>query len=127
MSQQMVINIEGDSDLCILRVSGRIASGANDDYLQSNLRQIKAMHCRNILVDIRELHSVGSSGLGFFVDLHIYVTRNGNGRLVLVGPSPHVQEVLTLTRLSTVIPTVADIPSGMAFLAPGSKSAVSGI
>ena len=75
------------------------------------------------MLDIRELHSVGSSGIGFFVDLYTSVLKNGTGRLVLSAPSPYVQEVLDLTGLSTIIPIVSDLAAAQAFLAPTSKSA----
>jgi anti-anti-sigma factor len=122
----MVIEIERDDNICILRISGRLATGLDDEYLVAKAREVKAMGCSNVLLDIRELHSVGSSGIGFFVDLYTSVLKNGTGRLVLAAPSPYVQEVLDLTGLSRIIPIVGDIAAAREFLAPTSKGAVSG-
>ena len=119
----MVIEIERDNNTCVLRISGRLATGMDDEYLLVKTREIKAMGCTNVLIDIRELHSVGSSGIGFFVDLYTSVLKNGTGRLVLSAPSPYVQEVLDLTGLSTIIPIVSDLAAARAFLAPTSKGA----
>jgi anti-anti-sigma factor len=119
MSSQLLIETEQNGDVCTVRISGRMASGSNEDYLTSKAREIAAMSCRHMLVDVRELHSTGSSGLGFLLDLHTHVTRNKNGRMVLVGPQRHVEDVLAITRLSTVIPIAADIDSALAFLASG--------
>ena len=121
----MVIEIERDNNTCILRISGRLATGMDDEYLVAKAREIKAMGCPNVLLDIRELHSVGSSGIGFFVDLYTSVLKNGTGRLVLSAPSTYVQEVLDLTGLSKIIPIVSDLAAARAFLAPTSKRAVS--
>jgi anti-anti-sigma factor len=122
----MVIEIERDGNTCTLRISGRLATGMDDEYLMAKAREIKAMACSNVLLDIRELHSVGSTGIGFFVDLYTSVLKNGTGRLVLAAPSPYVQEVLDLTGLSKIIPMVSDLEAARAFLAPTSKGAVSG-
>ena len=121
----MVIEIKREDNTCILRISGRLATGTDDEYLMVKAREIKAMGCPNVLLDIRELHSVGSSGIGFFVDLYTSVLKNGTGRLVLAAPSAYVQEVLDLTGLSKIIPIVSDLAAARAFLAPTSKSAVS--
>lgn len=118
----MVIEIERENNTCILRISGRLATGMDDEYLVAKAREIKAMGCPNVLLDIRELHSVGSSGIGFFVDLYTSVLKNGTGRLVLAAPSPYVQEVLDLTGLSKIIPIVSDVAAARAFLAPTAKS-----
>src|SRR5579863_1016576 len=105
----MVFETEQRGDVCVIRISGRLASGADADYLQVKAREIKTLGCRKLVADIRELGSIGSAGLGFFVDLYTSTTKNSTGRFVLAGPSPRVLEVLALTRLNTVIPIVADI------------------
>jgi anti-anti-sigma factor len=84
---------------------------------------VKALGCPNVLLDIRELHSVGSSGIGFFVDLYASVRKHGSGHLVLAAPSPYVTEVLDLTGLSRIIPIVADMAAARAFLAPTIRGA----
>jgi anti-anti-sigma factor len=119
----MVIEIQRDNNTCVLRISGRLATGMDDEYLVAKAREIKALACPNVLLDIRELHSVGSSGIGFFVDLYTSVLKNGTGRLVLAAPPPYVQEVLDLTGLSKIIPIVGDLAAARAFLAPTSKGA----
>jgi anti-anti-sigma factor len=123
MSSRLVIEVEEDNDVCVLRLSGRVATGADDEYLRAKNREIKGSSCRNLLLDIRELHWIGSSGIAFFVDLYTSWTRKDGGRMVLAGPMPHVQEVLVLTRLSTIIPTAANLDDAIAFLKSGSRSA----
>jgi len=115
--RQMVFEIEQRDDICVVRISGRLATGADADYLQMKAREIKSLGCRNLIADIGELDSVGSAGLGFFVDLYTSTTRNSNGRFALAAPSPRVLEVLALTRLSTIIPIVEDLSAGLAYCA----------
>jgi anti-anti-sigma factor len=123
----MVIELERDNDICIIRISGRLATGMDDEYLAAKSREVKGMGCPNILVDIHELHSVGSSGIGFIVDLHTSALKAGTGRLVLTTPSPYVKEVLDLTGLSKIIPVAADVAAARVFLSRGSRSAVGGL
>jgi anti-anti-sigma factor len=120
--QPVIIDIRQDKEICTVRISGRLATGAHDELLQARAREIKGLGCGNLLLDIRDLRSVGSSGIGFFVDLYASMRTNG-GNLVLAGPSPHVQRVLALTRVSTIIPTVADLAAAMAFLTPRARNA----
>jgi len=113
----MIFEIEQRYDICLLRISGRLASGADADYLQMKAREIKSLGYPKLIADISELDSIGSAGLGFFVDLYTSTTKNTSGRFVLAGPSPRVLEVLALTRLSTIIPIVEDLAAGLAYCA----------
>jgi len=109
------IEIERRDHICIVRISGRLATGADDRYMQEKVKEIKSLGCRMILADVRELDSTGSTGIGFFVDLHTSVTKNSVGSFVLVGTSPRVFNVLDLTRLNKIIPTAPDLAAGLAF------------
>jgi anti-anti-sigma factor len=112
----MLIELEYQDDVCILRIKGRLITGIDPDYLRARAAEIKSQSCNKVLADLRELLSIGSTGLGFLVGLYTSVTKSPGGRFVLVGASPRVREVLDLTRLNTVIPLVADIASGLAVL-----------
>ena len=68
------------------------------------------------LHDALPISSIGSMGIGFLVGLYTSVAKNPEGRFVLAGANSRVCEVLSLTRLDTVIPQAADISSGMASL-----------
>jgi anti-anti-sigma factor len=111
------IEIEQRDDICIVRISGRLATGADDYYMREKVQEIKSLGCRMIVADVRELDSTGSTGIGFFVDLHTSVTKNSDGRFVLVGTSPRVFKVLDLTGLNKIIPMAPDLAAGLAFCA----------
>ncbi|HTA43506.1 MAG TPA: STAS domain-containing protein [Bryobacteraceae bacterium] len=116
MKKQMGFKIEQRDDLCILRISGRLASGADSEYMGTKAQEVKNLGCRKLIADISELDSIGSAGIGFFVGLHTSATKNG-GCFVLVSPSPRVLEVLTLTGLSTVFAIAPDLAAGLALCA----------
>jgi len=87
--------------------------------------EIKALNCKKVLADFSEVADVGSSGIGFIVGVYTSA-RNVGGRFILVGLRPRVREVFDLTRVNIVIPSAADIPSGLSILCEESPAARSG-
>ena len=77
VNRETLFEIVQKDDVCIVHISGRLATGAVGDYLGMKAQAIKGLGCRKIVADIRELDSIGSSGIGFFVDLHTSTTKNG--------------------------------------------------
>src|SRR6185369_10902669 len=112
----MLIELNQIDDVCILRCEGRFVTGTDPEYLRSKSDELKRVPCSKVLVDFRDVVSVGSTAIGFLVAIYSSVTKNPDGRFVLVGPQPRVREVLDLTRLSSILPMAADIASGMAVL-----------
>jgi anti-anti-sigma factor len=112
----MTIELNQIDDVCVLRFEGRFTTGSDPDYLRSKSEELKQFSCRKVLVDFREVLSIGSTAIGFIVAVYSSVTKMPDGRFVLVGAQPRVREVLDLTRLSTILPMAGDIASGMAAL-----------
>jgi anti-anti-sigma factor len=111
----MVIEVVQQDDVCVLRVEGRFVTGADPEYLSATMDQLKRLHRGKVLVDLREMPYIGSTGIGFIVGIFTSVTMN-SGQFVLVGMQPRVQELFRLTRLSTIIPSAPDIAAGLATL-----------
>ena len=112
----MIIELDQQDDVCVLRFKGRLASGQDSEYLLAKKEEIKRLNCGKVLADFREVPSAGSMGIGFLVAIYTSVTRNSGGRFVLVGAHPLVKRVLDITRLSAVIPTATDFASGLSSL-----------
>jgi anti-anti-sigma factor len=126
----MLIEIEHGDDVCVLRLSGHFRSGEDLGYVRDKANEIRSHNCNKMLVDLRELKSIGSMGMGFVVGVYIYVTkRSGEACFILVAANQRVRAVLDLTRLSTIIPLAADLPSGLVVLrgeGPTARSAGTG-
>jgi anti-anti-sigma factor len=112
----MLIEIEIQDDVCVLRLKGRCVAVTDPDYLRSQAEQIKAGNHSKLLVDLSEASGIGSTVIGFVVELYTSITKKTDGRFTLAGANSHVRNVLDLTRLSTVIPLAADTRSGLAAL-----------
>jgi anti-anti-sigma factor len=112
----MLIEIERRDDISIVRLKGRFVMATDADYLRTQRDQIKLGDHTKLLVDLSEVPSICSTVIGFVVDLYTSITKKPDGRFILASANPRVQEVLTITRLSTVIPLAADTTSGLAAL-----------
>jgi anti-anti-sigma factor len=112
----MLIELQQNDDVFVLRFQGRIATGADLEYLRTKLEEIRKRRSDKVLADFREVSSIGSTGLGFVVGVYTSVVKVPGGRFVLIGANPRVREVLDLTRLSTIIPLAEDMSAGLAIL-----------
>lgn len=122
----MLIEVRQKDEICLLHCEGRFVAGINPEYLRAKRDEIKGLNCKKVLADFREVSEIGSAGIGFIVGVYTSVTKNTGGRFVLVGLQPRVREVLDLTRVSTIIPSAADMPAGLAALSDESLAAGSG-
>jgi anti-anti-sigma factor len=111
----MLIEFDYRDDVCILRPKGRFVTGLDAAYLRSKTEEVRNSGRSKVMADFRDVPYVDSTGIGFLVGVYTTVT-NAGGRFVIVGPHPRVREVLDLTRLSSVMPIVADEAAGLAFL-----------
>jgi len=112
----MLVELEQQGDLCFARFSGRLSAGSELEYLGTKGDEIKALPITKLLADFTQVHSVGSTGIGFVVSLYTSTTKKPGGRFVLVGARPRVKEVLELTRLNTILPMADDVKAGLAYL-----------
>jgi anti-anti-sigma factor len=107
------IEVQHENGLCILRISGRFATGADLDYVRGKLDQIRDLRSTWILADFTEVVSIGSTGISFVINLYQMVTREPRGRLVLAGANALVRQALDLTGVSKIIPLAKDVDSGL--------------
>ncbi|HTD43184.1 MAG TPA: STAS domain-containing protein [Bryobacteraceae bacterium] len=124
----MLIELEQKDDIVIVRFQGRIATGADSEYLGTKLEEVRNRRSDKVLADFREVTSIGSTGIGFVVAVYTSVTKMPGGRFVLMGANSRVREVLELTSLSTIIPLADDMKSGLAVLQqPNSAGGAAGL
>ena len=115
MSEPLLIELEHRDDICILHLKGRVVTTADPELIHVT-DEIKSRNCYRLLVDLRDVLMIGSTGIGFLVGLYTSITKIPGGRFVLVSPNQRVRDVLDLTRLSTIIQLAPDMASGLAAL-----------
>ena len=112
----MLVELLQQDEICILRFQGRFASGAQLEYLEDKLDEIRNLGVIKVLADFREVTAIGSTGLGFVVSIFASVTNRTCGRFVMTGFRPTVRKAFDITRLSEIVPIAPDMESAMALL-----------
>ena len=102
----MRFKTETDKGVCVVRLAGRFATGSDAELVavQDHLRQIGIA---NVVLDLREVPYIDSTGLAFVVELH-KAMKNRGGRVVVANANARVREVLALTRIDEVVPVSTD-------------------
>ena len=102
--------------ISILDVSGRITMADGSAVLREVVEQVIQEGCRKILLNLRDVGYIDSSGIGELVRTSTMLRRLG-GQMKLVNPSERVRVLLEITRLSTVFDTELDEVTAIASLA----------
>jgi anti-sigma B factor antagonist len=94
------IRVERRNETTVVHCSGRIDFGEGLTRLRETL--ITEMSSRVILLDLSRVTAIDAAGLGLLSFLHTRAAGRGCA-LKLVAPSPQVRNLLTLTRLDSVL------------------------
>ena len=100
----------------ILELHGRIVLEDGDQALRDAADEAIRGDRMAVLVDLHDVSYIDSAGIGAVVEVYLRLTHRG-GQCKLLRPSPHVQRVLDITRLSTVIGTFDDEAAALATFA----------
>lgn len=113
----MVVNTEFQDDVCILRLEGRFATGQDAAYLREKTDELRKQGCQKIVADFAKVAYIDSTGIGFLIGIYTSVVKaDGPGHFVLAAPNRRVQEVLSLTKLDTVLKSYGDVESAVVAL-----------
>lgn len=127
--QRMQTAIRQIGDVAIVDVSGRITLGQENFTLGETVRELVEKGNKKILLNLRDVGYVDSSGLGELVRICATV-RNKGGQLTLVNPSERVSDLLQITKLSKVFDIEADEATAIQALSrlqkPQAPSMISG-
>ena len=102
-------------DIAVLEISGRITLGEGNVMLREIVRELLDKGNKKIVLDLDEVQYVDSSGIGELVKTHTTV-RNRGGQLRLVNLNRRVNDLLQMTRLSSVFDIERDEASALASL-----------
>jgi anti-anti-sigma factor len=85
----------------ILRLQGRLTLGEGSRALRKAVGEVAAEGHKNLLLDLREVSYVDSSGLGSLVAAYNSL-KTGGGAVGLVNVPPRVQQLLEMSGLTAV-------------------------
>jgi anti-anti-sigma factor len=112
----MFVDFEQEGDVCILRMTGRFATGQDAEYLRGKTDELKRNGYRKIVADLANVAYVDSTGIGFLIGIYTGIVKDKGNHFVLASPNPRVKEVLTITKLSAILPTYPTVPEAVTSL-----------
>ena len=97
----MKIKVRQKQGITILQPKGKITIGAGDIALRDSVMEALEGGARDLLINLKDVSTIDSSGIGELVAAYTTVTNRG-GKLKLVGLPPKVSDILQITQLVTV-------------------------
>jgi anti-sigma B factor antagonist len=85
----------------VIDVAGRITLGEGSSALRDALRELVKNNRKDILLNLRDVTYIDSSGIGELVSAYTTITNSG-GHLKLLGLTNRVKDLLQITKLYTV-------------------------
>jgi len=101
-SRPLSIDIERRDDAAVVHVHGS-ADVDSADVLRKPLEEVAAEQRPLIVLDLSDLDFIGSTGLAMLVFGYLR-SRRHNGRVCVAAPQPIVRDIMTKTRLDTLLP-----------------------
>ncbi|WP_431683095.1 STAS domain-containing protein [Kitasatospora sp. KL5] len=110
------ITTRQNGEVTILDITGRLTIGEGDYVLRENVRRALSDGSKNIVLNLENVTTVDSSGIGELVSSYTTTSHQG-GRLKLLKPSPKLHDLLHITQLITVFEIYDDEPEAVASFA----------
>ena len=104
----MLVELEYQGDVCVLRLHGRFATGQDSAYLRGKSEEVRNSGYSKVFADFSNVDYIDSTGIGFLIGIYTSVIKNNEGKFVLANLNRRVRDVLELTRLANVIPIYAN-------------------
>jgi anti-anti-sigma factor len=112
------ISIRESGDVTILDLRGRSTiDGGESELLSSHLQKLVANGVRKLLLNLRDLTQVDSSGVSIIVGTYVSLRGQG-GDLRLLRPGGRVLEVFGVLHLLEIIPSFEDETQALASFRP---------
>ena len=101
---QLNINQRQAGDVTILDLDGEVRIGDSSTALRSAIRNLVAGGNQKILLNLKGVRYIDSSGIGELIANYTTVGRGG-GQLKLLNLTKRIEDLLSITKLLTVFDT----------------------
>jgi anti-sigma B factor antagonist len=113
----MKVDVRHVDDVIIVDLEGRLVMGVGDELLRDVVNELLAENWKKILLNLREVSIMDSSGIGEVVSSWKLAQRFG-ASVKLLRPRPQVQRTLRLTQLLPLLEVFDDEPAAVASFTP---------
>lgn len=121
MSELNISNRQS-GNVTILDLSGKIALGESNRALHDEIRELTSKGNKNILLNLKNVSVIDSSGLGELVASYASVERS-DGAMKLTNLSDRFIELITITKLYTVFDVFDNEADALASFGSASEAA----
>ena len=98
LREESRITTEVEGSTCVVSIHGRMTIGTDAEVrLQEVVAELLGQEISRIVIDLREVTKIDSSGIGELVAAYRSVTEGG-GRLEMRNLPPKTQDILSFTR-----------------------------
>src|SRR5436305_11297155 len=119
----LTITNRDDRGVIVVDLAGKIALGETSQQLHTQLKSLVDAGNKNILLNLSNVRTIDSSGLGTLVAGYTTVERAG-GQLKLTSLSDKASELMTITKLYTVVDVFDDEQAGINSFSKAGEAAV---
>jgi len=113
MASTLNIETEEASDgISVLHIKG-VIDGHTYKQFAETINEVIEKLCFKIILDLTALEYLSSSGVGV-ISRSLSTVKARNGNLILMNPTEHVDQILTLVGLPDVLPVVPDLSAAKA-------------
>jgi anti-sigma B factor antagonist len=103
----MKVDVRQVADVIIVDLEGRLVLGVGDEILRDVVNELLAEDWKKILLNLREIRIMDSSGIGEVVSSWKLAKRFG-ASVKLLRPGPHIRRTLRLTQLLPLLEVYDD-------------------
>lgn len=103
----MNINLRSFGKVAILDCKGKLTIGEGDVALRGQILDALKMGFKKIVLNLKDVSAIDSAGLGEVIR-SFTTAKKEESELGLLNPSDKVFDLLTLTKLITVLPIYSD-------------------
>ena|SRR5579863_6091735 len=97
----MKVNVRQRDGVTVLDLKGKITIGVGDVALRNAVQDAMSNGATNVLINLRDVTTIDSSGVGELVSAYATATNRG-AKLRLVNLPSKVSDILQITQLITV-------------------------
>lgn len=108
-------------DVAIVDLSGRLTLGEGSGTLRNTIKDLIAKGEKSILLNLKEVNHLDSSGLGEMVGAYASATSAG-GQIRLLETQSKIHDLLVVTKLFTVFPNYTDEATAVKSFAAGASA-----
>jgi anti-sigma B factor antagonist len=109
----MKVDVRHVDDVIIVDLEGRLVMGVGDELLRDVMNEIIAEDWKKIIVNLRKVSIIDSSGIGEVVSSWKLARRFG-AAVKLLRPAPQIQRTLLITQLLPLLEVFDDEPEAVA-------------